>query len=200
MLRPEEFAVGSFPETGDDELTLMLPRRRHEEAILITGAAGEKIAVYLGQHNMMRAPAAIPMSGRACWFPVCRSSWTRRASSTLIVKTPHSEPWFGRAPASASSPRSSTTITSPERTGRSSRRSSPMPRPRFRRLSEAVGRPRSGRGQAEAAVGRRGAPLVRLKWSAKEGQPLRQLAQMEGLCCVLTSSASAISLRKRATA
>ncbi|HWT31305.1 MAG TPA: hypothetical protein VN240_09810 [Propylenella sp.] len=29
----------------------MLPRTRHEEPILITDAAGEKIAVYLGQHK-----------------------------------------------------------------------------------------------------------------------------------------------------
>ena len=56
MLRPEEFAVGSFPETDADELTLMLPRRSSEETILIAGAAGEKIAVYLGQHEYDACP------------------------------------------------------------------------------------------------------------------------------------------------
>ena len=56
MLRPEEFAVGSFPEADADKLTLMLPRRGSEETILIAGAAGGKIAVYLGQHKYNACP------------------------------------------------------------------------------------------------------------------------------------------------
>lgn len=51
MLRAEECVVGSFPEADTDRLTLLLPRRSSEEMILITGAAGEKIAIFLGEHK-----------------------------------------------------------------------------------------------------------------------------------------------------
>jgi hypothetical protein len=49
MLSPADFTVGSFPEA--EGLTLMLPRTKHEEPILITSASCEKVAIYLGQHK-----------------------------------------------------------------------------------------------------------------------------------------------------
>jgi len=56
MLRPDEFAVGSFPEAEDKGLTLILPRRSSDEPVLVTGAPGEKLAVYLGQHKFSACP------------------------------------------------------------------------------------------------------------------------------------------------
>lgn len=54
LLRPDEIAVGSFPEA--EGLTLMLPREHSDELILISSAAGEKMAVYLGQHKYFACP------------------------------------------------------------------------------------------------------------------------------------------------
>jgi hypothetical protein len=54
MLRPDEIAVGSFPEA--EGLTLMLPRDERDEPILISAVGGEKMAIYLGRHKYNACP------------------------------------------------------------------------------------------------------------------------------------------------
>jgi len=54
MLSPHEISVGGFPEA--EGLTLMLPRNKHDEPILISAASGEKVAVYLGSHKYSACP------------------------------------------------------------------------------------------------------------------------------------------------
>jgi hypothetical protein len=54
MLSPEQFSLGSFVEA--EPLTLMLPRSDRDEAILITQAGSEKVAVYLGAHRYNACP------------------------------------------------------------------------------------------------------------------------------------------------
>jgi hypothetical protein len=53
-LSPAEFSVGSFPEA--EGLTLILPRNKHDEPILITQAGPEKVAIYLGKHKYDACP------------------------------------------------------------------------------------------------------------------------------------------------
>lgn len=69
MLRPEEVAVGSFAEASADELTLMLGRRSDDEAILITGALGEKIAIYLRQHKYHACPCGDSVAWKGLLVP-----------------------------------------------------------------------------------------------------------------------------------
>jgi hypothetical protein len=54
MLAPADFSVGSFPEA--EGLTLILPRTKYDEPILIADASGEKVAIYLGKHKYDACP------------------------------------------------------------------------------------------------------------------------------------------------
>jgi hypothetical protein len=71
MLKPEDFVAGSFPEAAED-LTLILPRRAAEHRILITGATGDKIAVYLDRPGYEATPCGDSRSRKGLVVPNVR--------------------------------------------------------------------------------------------------------------------------------
>ena len=51
LLRPSEFRVGTFAQAGEEGLTLMLPRSRYDQTMLIIGKGEAQRAVFLAEHE-----------------------------------------------------------------------------------------------------------------------------------------------------
>lgn len=67
MLRPDEIAIGSFPQA--EGLTLMLPREESDEPILISSVTEEKTAIYLGRHKYFACPCGDSTSWKGILVP-----------------------------------------------------------------------------------------------------------------------------------